>query len=243
MLTLIVRLWYLQSRFAARSMPKHPLSQIIEQGQFFHVYLLSAEDPVSLASELQIILQDIQDLNGHRSLDIHRLEAEEGTIDVERVKQFRQIFGLQAVSKIRLGIIEHIEQMTIPAQQMLLKLLEESPPRSVFLLTTSKLKSISKPILSRTAIFRLGTKPYHLKPEYQTWFDSLFAAKTLLIDKQAFIDQIDKECNWNDVSLEMSHYIQKRHLGPNTIQKWLFTLSLAQPSTKVKVLLEYFFLT
>lgn len=224
-------------------MPKHPLSQIIEQGQFFHVYLLSAEDPALLATELQTIVQDIQDLNGHRSLDIHRLETEDGTIDVESVKNFRQIFGLQAVSKIRVGIIEHIELMTIPAQQMLLKLLEEAPPRSIFLLTTNKLKSISKPILSRTAVFRLATKPYEVKSEYQAWFDALFAAKTLLIDKQALIEQIDKESSWHDVSREMSHYIQKAHLGPNTIQKWLFTLSLAQPSTKVKVLLEYFFLT
>lgn len=224
-------------------MPKHPLSQIIEQGQFFHVYLLSAEDPTSLATELQMILADIQDLNGHKSLDMHHLQAEEGTIDVESVKNFRQIFSLQAVSKIRVGVIEHIEQMTVPAQQMLLKLLEEAPLRSIFFLTTSRLKSISKPILSRTAVFRLGTKPYPLKPEYRAWFDTLFASKTLLVDKQVLIDQIDKESTWNEVSLEMSHYIQKAHLGPNTIQKWLFTLSLAQPSTKVKVLLEYFFLT
>lgn len=242
-LTLIVRLWYLRSGFAARSMPKHPLSQIIEQGQFFHVYLLCGEDALSLQQELAEVLTSIQEINGHQSVDIHRVQPEEGTIDVETVKSFRQLFTLQAVSKVRVGVIENIDVMTAPAQQMLLKLLEESPQHSLFLLTTTRSKSISKPILSRTAIYRLATKVHVLAPAYQEWFNVLFNEQTLLIDKQGIIDQIDKECAWSEVSFELSHYLHQAHVAPATIQKWLFTLSLGQQSSKIKSLLEYFFFT
>lgn len=224
-------------------MPKHPLSQIIEQGQFFHVYLLSGEHALSLSQELQEVLTDIQAINGHQSLDIHRLQPEDGTIDVETVKKFRQIFTMQAVSKIRVGMIEHIDLMTIPAQQMLLKLLEESPSKSIFLLTTTRLKSISKPILSRTAVYRLATKPHIIESPYLEWFADLFDPKGLMIDKQLLIDQIEKETSWAQLSFELSHYLYKAHTSPSTIQKWLFTLSLAQQSAKMKPLLEYFFFT
>ncbi len=224
-------------------MPKHPLSQIIEQGQFFHVYLLSGEHGLSLEQELQEVLTDIQAINGHQSLDIHSLKPEEGTIDVETVKKFRQIFTMQAVSKIRVGMIEHIDLMTIPAQQMLLKLLEEAPPKSIFLLTTTRLKSISKPILSRTAVYRLATKPHTIESPYQDWFANLFDTRALMIDKQLLIDQIEKETSWAQFSFELSHYLYKTHASPSTIQKWLFTLSLAQQSAKMKPLLEYFFFT
>ncbi len=242
-LTRDVRLWYPGSRFAARSMPKHPLSQLVEQGQFFHVYILSAEDRESLASELEIVVDDIKVLNGHNSLDIHRLIPEDGTIDVESVKSFRQLFSRQAVSKVRLGIIEHVDTMTIPAQQMLLKLLEEAPPKSMFLLTTSRLKSISKPILSRTAIYRIAAKPHIVSEKYQAWFTQLFDPQQLLIDKQQLIDEIDKESSWSELSYELSHYLHHSHASTVTIQKWLFTLSLGQQSTKIKTFLEYFFLT
>lgn len=236
-------LWYLLDTFEASMSAYHQyILQEIAENHFFHAYLLVHEQESVLVQEIQALQQKLREK--YQVFDHYILEAEKGSIDVEATREFRQKFTLQTVGKVKVGYISSIEKMTLPAQQMLLKLLEEAPKNTLFILTTTRIKRLSAPILSRVRTVRLQNKgSIEIKPVYEKWFENLFAENISLFEKQKIIEEIEKTENTADVDFQLSCYIWQQKNDIDTIQKWLDSLSFMHRNAKLRTILEYFFLT
>ncbi len=239
----MVGLWYLLDTFEASMSAYHQhILREIAENHFFHAYLLIHEQESILAEEIADLTKNLRER--YQVFDQYFLEPEEGSIDIEATREFRQRFILQTVGKVKVGYIAGIEKMTLPAQQMLLKLLEEAPKNTLFVLTTTRAKRLSAPILSRVRMIRLpGGGRVSVKPEYQAWFEQLFAADISLFEKQKLLEKIEKSDGNSDIDFELSCYIWQQRNDVDTIQKWLDSLSFMHRNAKLRTILEYFFLT
>ncbi len=237
-----VGLWYLLGTVQASMSAYHQhILQEVQENRFFHAYLFIHEQDSVLREEVSALATSLREKYG--ILDQCFLEPEKGTIDIERTREFRQSFVLQTVSKVKVGYIAHIEKMTLPAQQMLLKLLEEAPKNTFFILTTTRAKLLSAPILSRVRIVRLeGQGSVQVNPECKKWFKQLFAEDALLFEKQKVIEEIEK-AEISDIDWQLSCYIWQQQNDVGTIQRWIDSLSFMHKNAKVRTILEYFFLT
>jgi len=187
-----VGLWYLLGTIEASMSGYHQyILQAVEEGRFFHAYLLVHEQDSVVQEETFFLAKELREKYG--VFDQYFLEPEKGSIDIEATREFRQRFIFQTVGRVKVGYIAHIEKMTLPAQQMLLKLLEEAPKNTLFVLTTTRAKLLSAPILSRVRMVRLqGKGTIQIKLEYENWFTKLFSEEALLFEKQKVIEEIEK---------------------------------------------------
>ncbi|MBI4836464.1 MAG: hypothetical protein HY817_04365 [Candidatus Abawacabacteria bacterium] len=216
------------------------LTSILQDPQRSHAYLLVASQNDTLHLELTHFLQ-----NGAAEMRAfaQSLVPEEGKIDVEAARRFRQSFSLQSVTTISLGIIEQVDKMTIPAQQMLLKLLEEAPKQVLFLLTTTKPRTLSRPILSRLRLLRIPDKETLIDQDFIAKADVLFDPQKLLFEKQQMLEKLLKSYDSDTLLYNLSHYLWRKGADSSTLQKWFSTLSYTRHTTTLRNALEYFFLT
>lgn len=215
------------------------LQEIFDNPNPVHAYLLVG----NRNANIQIELESFFDKHVQLKAFAHFLRPEENSIDVEAAKAFRKAFYLQGVATTTFGVIEEIDKMTLPAQQMLLKLLEEAPPRVIFILTTTKPKTISLPLLSRVQVLRLKDGMGELDKGLVEKLDQLFDEQSLLFEKQQTIEKLLKAYSPDDLTYAISWYLwrYKVHLG--TLQKWFVALSYVRHQSTLKNSLEYFFLT
>jgi DNA polymerase-3 subunit delta' len=71
------------------------------------------------------------------------------TISIDKIRQIRKQSNLKPLSKYRVIIVNEAEKMTIEAANSLLKILEEPPSFTYFILTTSKPSALLPTIRSR----------------------------------------------------------------------------------------------
>ncbi|WP_026477250.1 DNA polymerase III subunit delta' [Alkaliphilus transvaalensis] len=84
------------------------------------------------------------------------LIEEEGTIKIEKVRELQKEIQMKPYEgKKKVFIINHSENMTIQAQNALLKTLEEPPPYATLILLTHNSNSLLPTIISRCQIFKL----------------------------------------------------------------------------------------
>ncbi len=215
------------------------LQILLDKERAVHAYLLVATGREALQAEVERFLSEN---DPQLRAFAHVLKPEEGSIDIEATRSFRKLFNLQGVAQVTLGIIEEIDKMTLPAQQMLLKLLEEAPKGVIFVLTTTKPKTISLPLRSRVQLLRLQEKVVP-DAELQGQLAALFADSTLLFEKQQHLDKLTKNVAVDDLLYAISWYLWNNKANLNTLQKWFVTLSYVRHSSTLKNSLEYFFLT
>ncbi len=89
----------------------------------------------------------------HRANIIEPLEDKK-QISIDQIREIKAGLKL-STDKIRLVILPHAEKLTIEAQNSLLKMLEEPPVMTHFLLATPKLSDMLKTIQSRSVIWLL----------------------------------------------------------------------------------------
>ena len=216
------------------------IETILSEPNLAHAYLLVANRPEQLSEEIELLFS-------HNPPSVrafaHFLRPEEEKIDVEVTRDFRQRFTLQAVTELSLGIIEEADKMTLPAQQMLLKLLEEAPPRVVFILTTTKPRQLPLPLLSRVRVLYLPETSVALNKDLAEKLNVLFAQDTLLFEKQQLIEKLTKKYTASELLFFMSQYLWENEYEMQTLQKWFSTVSYVRHQTQLRHALEYFFLT
>lgn len=79
------------------------------------------------------------------------------TIGIDEIREFERALRLSPrASGAKAGVLTHIERLTVPAQNALLKTLEEPPPHTYLLAETATPLSLLPTILSRFALIRLG---------------------------------------------------------------------------------------
>ncbi|MFA5003984.1 MAG: AAA family ATPase [Candidatus Saccharimonadales bacterium] len=88
------------------------------------------------------------------------IEPEKGSISIEKIRELNAFFARKVPGTkqfARFVIIKNVDQLTLEASNALLKLLEEPPVDSIFILTSSKLNKVLPTIRSRTRIVVVAT--------------------------------------------------------------------------------------
>jgi DNA polymerase-3 subunit delta' len=147
------------------------IEEDIANDNLSHAYLFSGPEEIGkiqIAKTLAQILQcthnyckscaDCQLIKRENHLDTLFFRNREQIISIEEIRELQQILSRSHNSNYRIVIMEDIERMPIASQNAFLKILEEPPIKTIFLLTTSKNAGIQETILSRCRIFNF----YHL---------------------------------------------------------------------------------
>ncbi|MBI4117485.1 MAG: hypothetical protein HY453_00155 [Parcubacteria group bacterium] len=78
-------------------------------------------------------------------------ESEKFFIPIERIRQLKEtLYQKSFLGSYKIAILKNIEHLSLEAGNALLKLLEEPPPGTIFLMTSSNLSNVLPTMLSRT---------------------------------------------------------------------------------------------
>lgn|GEM_PF-5693064 len=91
--------------------------------------------------------------------DIVRLIPQKSSIGVEEIRDMIRDAAIKPYYSRRVYIIRNVDIMTVPAQNALLKTLEDSAAHGVFILTAKNPAAFLPTILSRCAIYKLAPLP------------------------------------------------------------------------------------
>jgi len=151
------------------------LENAVRKGVLSHSYLFTGPDGVgkrTLALEFARHLccrvslppcgscRDCQEILGRTHPDLKLLEPENGSIKIEQIRELhREAFLAPHRSPYRIFIISDMDKATPEAANSLLKILEEPPLHSIFLLTATSPELLLPTIVSRCQVFNLRPVP------------------------------------------------------------------------------------
>lgn len=109
--------------------------------------------PCGSCRACHLLVQDI-----HPDINYIRQEGASGAIKVEQIRELQQnIYQTPQRGLRRFIVIESADKMTISAANALLKILEEPPSHTIFVLIAEQLSSIPATILSRCQKYSFGS--------------------------------------------------------------------------------------
>jgi DNA polymerase III subunit delta' len=89
--------------------------------------------------------------------DIHFVEPQGQVIKIDQIRQLREALALQAYEgRVKVAILDDVGQLTIEAGNALLKVLEEPPVQTLFVLICQHLGNLPATVASRAQIVRFG---------------------------------------------------------------------------------------
>ncbi len=92
--------------------------------------------------------------------DVLHLEPRGASIKIEQLREIKDsLFLAPYEGKYRIIILEEAHELTLPAANSLLKILEEPPQRLVFIILTSKPWALLPTVVSRCLVFHLPPLP------------------------------------------------------------------------------------
>lgn len=146
------------------------LEKDIESGNLAHAYLLSGPNSVgknTVAKKLAGILQCENDfchkcptcmqIERGSHLDTVELEDDKESIKIEDVRKIIDRSSMTGQSRYKIFMIQTIERMTVEAANSFLKVLEEPPPKTVFILTTNNIRTLLPTVVSRVRIIKFSS--------------------------------------------------------------------------------------
>jgi len=93
--------------------------------------------------------------------DIHLVEPQGQVIKIDQVRQLRETLTLRAYeARVKVAILDDAGQMTIEGVNSLLKILEEPPSQTLFVLVSQQLGNLPATLISRAQVLRFGLMPY-----------------------------------------------------------------------------------
>jgi DNA polymerase-3 subunit delta' len=93
--------------------------------------------------------------------DVHLVEPQGQVIKIDQVRQLQAQLALQAYEAgTKVAIVDDADKLTKEAANSTLKILEEPPARTLFILLCESLADLPATVLSRTQIVRFGTMPH-----------------------------------------------------------------------------------
>lgn len=117
----------------------------IQNNKLFHAYILFGKNHNLLEEEINYF---IKSLNINK-IDVSSLESEE-PIKISQVRDFtKKLYIKPFNSNYKIAIIKNVDRITLEAANKLLKIVEEPPKDTIFILTSDKEKNILATIASR----------------------------------------------------------------------------------------------
>jgi DNA polymerase III gamma/tau subunit len=195
-------------------------------------FLIVALNKNEAASYISNLLKE----NNVNSLDIS-LQKYEKAMGIGDVRNIQKAILLKPFrGKTKAVIIETYEDITIEAQNALLKILEEPPANTIIIITTAKKELILPTIISRCKVIILQEKEIKLTED-----DSLKLQETLNIllngkigDKLKIAETIAKEKTEPVLWLEkMAFFVKNKLLEKDNKLKYLNFLKELQKTYKI----------
>lgn len=153
------------------------LQRDIENGTVHHAYLFAGPRSVGISFVARIFASHLQAGNADAEMifqqieksshpDIITLNALEPTLKIEVIRDVIDRMNTTFQSPYHICIIDDIARMTHGAANAFLKLLEEPPERTVFIMTTSRINAVLPTILSRVKLMRFSDIAPEMLHEY-----------------------------------------------------------------------------
>jgi DNA polymerase-3 subunit delta' len=93
--------------------------------------------------------------------DIHLLEPQGQAIKIDQIRHLQETLILQAYdARMKVAILDNATKLTVEAANALLKMLEEPPDRTLFVLICQHLGGVPATVLSRAQVVRFGLLPH-----------------------------------------------------------------------------------
>jgi DNA polymerase-3 subunit delta' len=141
----------------------------IESGNLSHAYLLVGSNSIgkhTVAKKMAGILQCennfchecstcIQAQKGSH-IDTIELNDDGESIKIEQVRDLVDRLSMTGQSKYKIVLIQSIERMTTEAANSFLKILEEPPARTIFIITTNDIMLLLPTIVSRVRVVKFN---------------------------------------------------------------------------------------
>lgn len=141
----------------------------IESGNLAHAYLLAGANSVgkyTVAKKMAGILQCENDfchqcnacLQVEKGCHIDTVEfIDDGeSIKIEEIRKIIERLNMTRQSRYKILLIQGLERMTLEASNSFLKILEEPPSKTIFIMTTNNVRLILPTILSRVRIVKFN---------------------------------------------------------------------------------------
>jgi DNA polymerase-3 subunit delta' len=89
--------------------------------------------------------------------DIHLVEPQGQVIKIDQIRQLQEALTLQAYEgRVKMAILDDAGQLTVEGANSLLKILEEPPPQTLFVLVSQQLGHLPATLISRAQVLRFG---------------------------------------------------------------------------------------
>ena len=96
-------------------------------------------------------------IDRHLHPDIHMVAPQGQVIKIDQVRQLREVLALQAYEgQVKVAILDDAGKLTIEAGNALLKILEEPPAETLFVLVCQQLGGLPATVISRAQVVRFG---------------------------------------------------------------------------------------
>lgn len=142
----------------------------ISSGNLAHAYLLAGPNSVgknTVAKKIAGILQCENDFchNCNACLQVEKgchvdtvvFEDDGESIKIETVRKILERLSMTRQSQYKVLLIQSLERMTTEAANSFLKMLEEPPERTIFIMTTDNIRLILPTILSRVRVVKFNS--------------------------------------------------------------------------------------
>ena len=184
--------------------------------KLFQSYLLSG-DKNSIDSEVEKLLSSLKIPFSTSSPDTTIISPEKKSITIAQIRDLKsQIYQKPVKEHYRLIIFDYADNITLEAQNALLKIFEEPPSHAILILKAQNIKNLIPTIVSRAVVINAT----HKRQDPQE--TSLLNSQELL--KQ--VSQINSPENWinNQIEIYYNHLKQ--------------SLKLSQPTNKYIKIIE-----
>jgi DNA polymerase III subunit delta' len=89
--------------------------------------------------------------------DIHLVEPQGQAIKIDQIRQLQEVLTLRAYEgRVKVAILDDADKLTIEAVNALLKILEEPPVQTLFVLLCQQLGTLPATVISRAQVLRFG---------------------------------------------------------------------------------------
>ncbi|OGJ41739.1 hypothetical protein A3B60_01420 [Candidatus Peregrinibacteria bacterium RIFCSPLOWO2_01_FULL_39_12] len=150
-------------------------------GNLAHAYLLAGTNSVgkyTVAKKMAGILQCENDfchscntclqIQKGSHIDTMEMSDDRESIKIEEVRKLIDRLNMTKQSPYKVVLIQTLERMTTEAANSFLKILEEPPSRTIFIMTTNNVRILLPTVLSRVRIVKFGCVSYEYLVEKLT---------------------------------------------------------------------------
>jgi len=141
----------------------------IESGNLSHAYLLAGPNSIgkyTVAKKMAGILQCENNfchecptciqVNKGSHIDTFEIVDDKESIKIDQVRSLVEKLSMTRQSKYKIVMIQTLERMTIEAFNSFLKILEEPPTKTIFILTTNDMNALPPTIVSRVRTIKFN---------------------------------------------------------------------------------------